>query len=115
MFSVTGQAVVGTGSGAQLFAFLYDGTTNLGTGFQLGPNPTNTLTIPLGYRKVANSLSSITFSIYFGGNTGTSYLNSYNGSAAFGGTGNTFIKVQEIMGSIEPANDNGTFDRRMVG
>lgn len=96
---ITGQLNGFSGnSGSQMVAMIFkntdvdalavtvSGAFNVGVGFQ----------VPIFYSVAAGALTSITFKLKVGVNTGTLYINQGNAAALFDGTMNSWIKVEEI-------------------
>lgn len=54
--------------------------------------------IPLVYEAQAGSVAPVTYSLYGACNSGTLSINGINGGAVLGGTGLTFLRVEELMG-----------------
>jgi hypothetical protein len=70
------------------------------------------VTVPVGYQTIG--LTATTYTLYFTGGAGTTYLNSNAASTPlFNGTASTWILVEEKSAELEPANDNAPL--RMVG
>lgn len=104
---VRAQAVLGVN--AAMVAWLYNGTSNVATspaGITGQASPAG-VTLPVYYRALAGSTNPITFSLYYSA-TAAATLNGYASSQFFGGTADTYIEVDEIMGALDvPVNDNG--------
>jgi len=59
------------------------------------------------FYETSNITASTTFNVFGGASGGTLNVNGLTGGgAALGGTGDSTIEVDEIMGALEPANDN---------
>jgi hypothetical protein len=98
---VTSQALIGSGNTnvTELTAFLTQdsGTGSIATAVQSSNIGTDTpSTLGVGYSALANLLTATTFKLW-GVANGTTNINGAGGSALFGGTGNTYINVDEIM------------------
>lgn len=110
ILNVNGQGLLTVSTAGSQTVFIYD-TTNTTTKAVAAGNLTNNaipITIPVTYRGVANSTSSITFTLYGTSSAGTVFVNGLTGPVQYFGTiSNSFIRVEEIMGALEPANDNG--------
>lgn len=99
--------VVGSNSGdAQMIAFLATGSPALVTADEQLSATTFIATVPLRYQALAGSTSSVTFTQYLTGSAGTTTINGRSGAALMGGTAATFVDAEEIMGALEPANQN---------
>lgn len=65
----------------------------------------------LSWLMQTGTLSSTTFKIRAGNNAaGTTTVNGEGGARTLGGVFNSYLQVKEIMGAIEPANDNGLLE-----
>lgn len=112
MIRVTSQVILTSSTANQIcVGYVYDGSavkavaaaaTGAGTGTGAGA------TIPVTYQALAAAITSVTYSIYATCATGTTTVNGNGGTNQWFGTiSNTFVRVEEIMGSLpEPANDN---------
>lgn len=90
-----------SGAGSWLAAALFrDSTANaLRTFAAVQPTATGALPLPIEAQLLADSTSSTTFKVRGGaGSAGTTTFNGTTGSALFGGTANSYLGVQEIMG-----------------
>ncbi len=108
LLRIRGQGVlVNAGTGNQYTAFIYNGSSVLAVspGAQ-GPTAQFPVTLPVSYQGLAGGTSSITFSIYGTGTANTTGVNGSTTTQFFGGVSDTFIQVDEIMGALEPVNDN---------
>lgn len=96
----------------QSAAVFQDSTTNALVAAAVGPAvATNEFQIRITHELLAATLSSTTFKVRSGNtNANTTTFNGTGGVQDFGGVANSFIRVREIMGAIEPANDNGLLE-----
>jgi hypothetical protein len=93
-------------------AIFQDSTTNALAAFAVGPAVAgNEFQIRIMHEMLAATLSSTTFKVRSGNAAAnTTTFNGTGGTQDFGGVANSFIRVREIMGALEPANDNGLFE-----
>jgi hypothetical protein len=110
---VTGQAVIGNSSGTtSLYAYLYNGSATVSTAVTTNAAINTFVTVPFAYQTIG--LTATTYTLYFAGGAGTTYLNSNAASTPlFNGTASTWILVEEKSAELEPANDNAPLS--MVG
>jgi hypothetical protein len=112
LLRVTAQAVFDPASAAGVAFLTQTGSANAIATTQntVGTGGTDLVTNSILYQEIAGGTSSITFSLYATGASGTTYINSNAGHSGglYNGTGNSYVQVEEIMGALdsEPANDN---------
>jgi hypothetical protein len=94
--------------------FLYNGSAVFLTTTGAGANATNLGGPCILQYETFNVSSATTYSLYFTGTVATGINGSSAGTQWWGGTGATNIRIQEIMGALEPSNDNN-LPRSMVG
>jgi len=96
----------------QSAAIFQDSTANALAASAVGPAvATNEFQIRIMHEMLAATLSSTTFKIRSGNvNGNVTTFNGTGGAQDFGGVANSFIRVREIMGALEPANDNGLLE-----
>ncbi len=110
---VNGQVLLGSTASAtvQAYAFITTanagGTSALATGIvDAGQSTTVPTAVPVFYQTVAGPAATY----YLWGSVGVAVdpnINGTSGSARMGGTGSTFLRIDEIMGALpEPVNDN---------
>lgn len=113
---ISGVAQLSSSTTPNMTAFIYD-TTNSATKAVSGQPcliASNICAIPVSFEGVALSSSAITYTLYGTGNSGTTYVNGTGATQFFGTISNSFLRIEEIMGRLEPANDNGA-PLRMAG
>ena len=87
-----------------MVAYLLDGSTNIATSLAINSSG-GSQTVPVGYRGTGIA-GSKTYGLYYSATGSGAAINGTNGVPYLGGTGSTFIRIKEIMGSLEPANDD---------
>jgi len=109
---IEAEAVVSGSMSGGLGAFLYNTTSTTTLSTALGISICSCLT---KYQMVAGVTTAITFTEYYMSiSAGTAYLNTLSSAAQLGGTAATWIRIEEIMGALDPpANDN--LNLKMVG
>ncbi len=110
LIEIETQAMLSTTGGVRIGTALFQGTTFVTAAYaavSVGDQR-------LFWRQVANSTSAVTFNLRFGTNSGTGYFNEDIGTLLTNMVPNSFIKLREIMGALEPANDNAS-EQRKVG
>lgn len=103
-------------TGTAVTMLLQDVTTNALTAISDATGAANTpQTFRLLWTGVANTATATTFKIN-SGNTGgnTHTFNGAGGTRELGGVMNSYMRIREIMGALEPANDN-SLPLSMVG
>lgn len=93
---INGQACLSNNTGGSYVNIaLFRDSTLLGTWFGGGGSTSPGYTIPFSIRTTAPDTSVHTYSIYFAGSVGTTYINQFNGGGAYGSTCQSTIMVQE--------------------
>lgn len=116
-FRAGGQVASSTGTaGSVLYLTNNAGTAVATNGIGVFPGGSGGGYFGIEYVTNAATSSSQTWNLYFSCTVGTCGINWTGGGATFNGGGNTFLSVEEIMGSLEPSEiDHSTLELRMVG
>jgi hypothetical protein len=104
------------GTGNQYTAYIYNGASVIAVSTTVQGSLANApVALPVSYQGLAGGTSSITFSLYGSTSANTTAVNGTGSTQFFGTISNTFIQVDEIMGSLEPANDNSPAPLTLAG
>jgi hypothetical protein len=97
---VQGQAVLSSSSNSPAFvAFIYNGTSTVAVSADTITSAANSpKTIPVRYAALANTLSSITYTLYGASNGAQTNVNGEASTQWFGSISNSHITIDEIMG-----------------
>lgn len=107
-----GGVIGNSGSGASnVFLYVHNGTGTLAVGSGYGGAASVTQQVSFVYEVMGTAPGSVTYTLYYTGSVANTFINGSAGTQ-FGGA-NTSIEIEEIMGELEPANDNAAL--RMVG
>lgn len=97
LIEVEGRALIGNSSGINPTTFIYNGTANLATSGSCTTSGTQLANVPVFWSGQAGVVSAVTYTLYYTGSAGTTAINGENGTPLLGGTGNTHIRVRELM------------------
>jgi hypothetical protein len=101
LLHVRSQLLMSSSGASSLFSYLYNGTTTLTVSACSTPGSGTSTVCPLDLYLQPGG-NSVTYSLYYTGGTGTTYVNQSGAGSTYGGVNNSYIQFDEIMG----ANDN---------